>query len=92
MRSIAEHYADALADVAVSENTAPVVRRELADFLALLRESPDLRHHPHQPGRAAKEQTRGGASAGGTAGREPHAAEFSFCGAGPAPHGAAAGD
>ena len=42
MRTIAQHYADALADVAVSENTAPRVRGDLADFLALLRESPDL--------------------------------------------------
>lgn len=42
MRTIAQHYADALADVAVSENIAPQVRAELADFLALLRESPDL--------------------------------------------------
>lgn len=42
MRSIAQHYADALADVAVSDNTAARVRGDLADFLALLRESPDL--------------------------------------------------
>lgn len=42
MRTIAQHYADALADVAVSDHSADQTRRELADFLAMLRESPDL--------------------------------------------------
>lgn len=42
MRTIAQHYADALAKVAVSENSAPRVRNDFADFMALLRESPDL--------------------------------------------------
>ena len=42
MRTIAQHYADALAEVAISENSADKVRRELRDFLALLGESPQL--------------------------------------------------
>jgi F-type H+-transporting ATPase subunit delta len=42
VRTIAQHYADALAEVAISEKTADKVRRELGDFLALLRESPQL--------------------------------------------------
>lgn len=42
MRTIAQHYADALAEVAISEKTADKVRRELRDFLALLRESAQL--------------------------------------------------
>ena len=41
--TLADHYADALADVAVSQNTAAEVRRELADFVALQAESPELR-------------------------------------------------
>jgi F-type H+-transporting ATPase subunit delta len=42
VRSVAEHYADALADVALSQNAAEDVGRELADFRALMRESPEL--------------------------------------------------
>jgi F-type H+-transporting ATPase subunit delta len=42
VRSAAEHYADALADVAIQENAVAQVRKELADFLGLMRESPDL--------------------------------------------------
>src|SRR5690242_1662484 len=42
MRTIAQHYADALAEVAISQNTAETLRTELRDFLALLRESPQL--------------------------------------------------
>ena len=42
MRTIAQHYADALAEVAISENSADKVRRELRDFLALLGESAQL--------------------------------------------------
>jgi len=42
VRTIAQHYADALAEVAISENTAEKVRRELRDFLGLLRESAQL--------------------------------------------------
>jgi F-type H+-transporting ATPase subunit delta len=42
MRTIAQHYADALADVAISEKNTESVSRELRDFLALLRESPQL--------------------------------------------------
>ena len=42
MRTIAQHYADALAEVAISQNAAEQVRRELHDFLALLRESTQL--------------------------------------------------
>jgi F-type H+-transporting ATPase subunit delta len=42
MRAVAENYADALADVALSQNAAEDVGRELADFLALMQESPEL--------------------------------------------------
>jgi F-type H+-transporting ATPase subunit delta len=42
MRTIAQHYADALADVAISEKNTESVSRELRDFLALLRESAQL--------------------------------------------------
>ncbi len=42
MRTIAQHYADALAEVAISQKSAEKVRRELRDFLALLRESAQL--------------------------------------------------
>src|SRR4029077_8435000 len=43
VRNLADRYADALVDVALSPNAAPEVRRQLGDFLELLRESPDLR-------------------------------------------------
>ncbi len=43
MKIVADRYADALADVALAQNAASQVRRELADFLALMRESPELR-------------------------------------------------
>ena len=43
MRTVAQHYADALAEVAISQKNAETVSRELADFLALLRESEQLR-------------------------------------------------
>jgi F-type H+-transporting ATPase subunit delta len=42
MRTVAQHYADALAEVAISQKNAEAVRRELREFLALLRESPQL--------------------------------------------------
>lgn len=42
MRTVAEHYADALAEVAVSQKNPEVVRREFADFLSLLGESQQL--------------------------------------------------
>src|SRR3984893_1237569 len=42
MRTTAEPYADALAEVAISQKSADKVRRELRDFLALLRESAQL--------------------------------------------------
>jgi F-type H+-transporting ATPase subunit delta len=41
--SLATHYAEALADVAVAQNEAEQVRQELADFVTLQRESPELR-------------------------------------------------
>ena len=43
MRSIAEHYADALAEVATAQKNPEAVRREFSDFLALLGESEQLR-------------------------------------------------
>ncbi len=42
MRTVAEHYADALAEVAIEQNSPEAVRREFADFLNLLRESEQL--------------------------------------------------
>jgi F-type H+-transporting ATPase subunit delta len=40
--TLADRYAAALADVAVAQKEAEQVRRELADFIALLHESPQL--------------------------------------------------
>ncbi|HEY1866368.1 MAG TPA: ATP synthase F1 subunit delta [Candidatus Acidoferrales bacterium] len=42
MSTLADRYAAALADVAVAQKEAEQVRRELADFIALLHESPQL--------------------------------------------------
>lgn len=42
MSTLADHYADALADVAIEQNSVAQIRRELADFLGLVRESADL--------------------------------------------------
>lgn len=42
MRTIAQHYADALADVAISQRNAETISGELRDFLALLQESEQL--------------------------------------------------
>jgi F-type H+-transporting ATPase subunit delta len=42
MRTVAQHYADALAEVAIAQKNAEAVRRELRDFLGLLRESAQL--------------------------------------------------
>lgn len=42
MSTLADHYADALADVAMAQNAAAQIRGELADFAQLLRDSPEL--------------------------------------------------
>jgi len=42
MKSVAEHYADALAGVAISEKSSEKVRREFSEFLTLLGESEQL--------------------------------------------------
>lgn len=42
MRTLADRYAAALADVALAENAADKIRGELSDFMALLREAPQL--------------------------------------------------
>ena len=42
MRTIAQHYADALAEVAVAQDSPETVRRQFSDFLALLEESEQL--------------------------------------------------
>jgi F-type H+-transporting ATPase subunit delta len=42
LRTIAQHYADALADVAISQKNAEKMRDEFRDFLVLLRESAQL--------------------------------------------------
>jgi F-type H+-transporting ATPase subunit delta len=49
MRGLADRYADALADVAIQQNAVEQVRQELADFLGLLRESPELSLLLHSP-------------------------------------------
>jgi F-type H+-transporting ATPase subunit delta len=42
MRTLADRYAAALADVALADNAADKIRGELAEFLGLLREAPQL--------------------------------------------------
>jgi F-type H+-transporting ATPase subunit delta len=42
VRGLADRYAAALADVALAENAADRIRTEVADFMALLREAPQL--------------------------------------------------
>ena len=42
MSVLADRYADALADVAIEQHAVDQVRQEFADFLALIRESPEL--------------------------------------------------
>lgn len=42
MSTLADRYADALADVAIQKQEIAQVRQELADFLAMVRQSPDL--------------------------------------------------
>jgi F-type H+-transporting ATPase subunit delta len=42
MRPVAEHYAAALAEVAIAQKNPQTVRREFSDFLALLGESEQL--------------------------------------------------
>ena len=42
MKALAERYAGALVDVAIENKQADLVKKELADFAALVRESPDL--------------------------------------------------
>jgi F-type H+-transporting ATPase subunit delta len=42
VKALAERYAGALVDVAVEKKQADQVKQELADFAALVRESPDL--------------------------------------------------
>jgi F-type H+-transporting ATPase subunit delta len=49
VRGLADRYADALADVAIQQNAVAQVRQELADFLGLLRESPELKLLLHSP-------------------------------------------
>jgi F-type H+-transporting ATPase subunit delta len=43
VRDLTVNYADALVDVALGQNAATEVRSQLGDFLALFRESPELR-------------------------------------------------
>ncbi len=42
MSTLADHYADALADVAIQQNSVAQIQRELTAFLSLVRESHDL--------------------------------------------------
>jgi len=42
MKALAKRYAGALVDVALENNQADLVKQELADFAALMRESPEL--------------------------------------------------
>jgi F-type H+-transporting ATPase subunit delta len=56
VKALAERYAGALVDVAVANKQADLVKQELADFAALVRESPDLQAFLSNPSivRAAK--------------------------------------
>ena len=56
MKALAERYAGALVDVALENKQADLVKRELADFAALIRESPELQAFLSNPSiaRAAK--------------------------------------
>jgi len=40
--TLADHYADALADVAIEQNSVAQIRQQLADFLGMVGQSPDL--------------------------------------------------
>ena len=56
MKALAERYAAALVDVALENNQADLVKRELADFAAMVRESSELHSLLSNPsiGRAVK--------------------------------------
>ena len=56
MKALAERYAGALVDVALENRQADLVKQELADFAALIRESPELQAFLSNPSiaRAAK--------------------------------------
>jgi F-type H+-transporting ATPase subunit delta len=56
MKALAERYAGALVDVALANKQADLVKQELADFAALIRESPELHAFLSNPSiaRAAK--------------------------------------
>lgn len=56
MKALAERYAGALVDVALEKKQADQVKRELSEFAALVRESPELRAFLSNPAiaRAAK--------------------------------------
>jgi F-type H+-transporting ATPase subunit delta len=56
MKALAERYAGALVDVAIEKKQADQVKQELANFAALIRESPDLQAFLSNPSiaRAAK--------------------------------------
>ena len=56
MKALAERYAGALVDVALENKQADQVKRELSEFAALVRESPDLHGFLSNPSiaRAAK--------------------------------------
>jgi F-type H+-transporting ATPase subunit delta len=56
MKALAERYAGALVDVAIEKKQADQVKQELANFAAIIRESPDLQAFLSNPSlaRAAK--------------------------------------
>jgi F-type H+-transporting ATPase subunit delta len=56
MKALAERYAGALVDVAIGNKQADLVKQELANFAAIIRESPDLKAFLSNPSiaRAAK--------------------------------------
>ena len=56
MKALAERYAGALVDVALENKQADLVKQELADFAALIRQSPELHAFLSNPSiaRAAK--------------------------------------
>lgn len=50
MSTLADRYADALADVAIEQNAIAQIRHELADVLAMVKQSPDLALLLEHPG------------------------------------------
>ena len=79
MKALAERYAGALVDVALENKQADQVKQELAAFAAMVRESPELHAFLVESLDCAGEQACRDRAIGRANGREPHAAQLSFC-------------